>query len=84
MERSYPCNLCRHSFPRSALVGTRVRSGFNGRLKSGWVLLCAVCLCSITEEYHRKNLLQITTFACLASLVFFIVIVLKYYFVVAD
>jgi hypothetical protein len=43
MATTSPCYLCRASTPREALVRQKVFKGFNGRQKSGFVLMCQSC-----------------------------------------
>jgi len=43
MGATSPCYLCRRSTPRDLMVRQYVMKGFNGRRKSGHVLMCASC-----------------------------------------
>jgi hypothetical protein len=54
VARRQPCYCCRESFPRDQLGYNRIWAGYNGRPKTGMVLMCADCS-NYADEYWQKQ-----------------------------
>ena len=75
--RRYPCYVCRQSFPRDQLGHNRIWAGYQGRLKTGWVLMCARCSAQVDEHWRREAEMQKVIAA--AGLVIMVVIAVLFY-----
>ena len=56
--RRHPCYCCRESFPRDQLGYNRIWAGYNGRPKTGTVLMCADCSRQVDEFWRKQAEMQ--------------------------
>jgi hypothetical protein len=56
--RRHPCYCCREPFPRDQLGYNRIWAGYNGRPKTGMVLMCDDCSAHADEYWQKQAEMQ--------------------------
>jgi hypothetical protein len=56
--RRYPCYICNQPFPRDQLQYNRIWAGYQGRPKTGRVLMCADCSAQVDEHWRKQEEMQ--------------------------